>query len=66
MSNVVSFTSISHPISIGESIKFFFVWFYTYIKSPNREVIKCDVIKIHIKRRIAPRSGKENQPLNII
>ena len=25
----------------------------------------CDVIKIHIKRRIATRSGKGNQPLNI-
>ncbi len=25
----------------------------------------CDVIKIYIKRRIAIRSGKGNQPLNI-
>ena len=25
----------------------------------------CDVIKIHIKRRIATRSEKGNQPLNI-
>ncbi len=25
----------------------------------------CDVIKIRIKRRIATRSGKGNQPLNI-
>ena len=25
----------------------------------------CDVIKVHIKRRIAIRSGKGTQPLNI-
>ncbi len=25
----------------------------------------CDVIKIHLKRKIATRSGKGNQPLNI-
>ena len=25
----------------------------------------CDVIKIHLKRRIVKRSGKINQPLNI-
>ena len=25
----------------------------------------CDVIKIRLKRRIATRSGKENQPLKI-
>ena len=25
----------------------------------------CDVIKIRLKRRIATRSGKGNQPLNI-
>ena len=25
----------------------------------------CDVIKIRLKRRIAKRSGKENQSLNI-
>ncbi len=25
----------------------------------------CDVIKISLKRRIATRSGKGNQPLNI-
>ncbi len=25
----------------------------------------CDVIRIRLKRRIATRSGNENQPLNI-
>ena len=29
------------------------------------ESIMCDVIKIRLKRRIATRSGKGNQPLNI-
>ena len=27
--------------------------------------VKCDVIKIRLKRWIATRSGKGNQPLNI-
>ncbi len=27
--------------------------------------VMCDIIKIRLKRRIASRSGKENQPLNI-
>ena len=29
------------------------------------ESVMCDVIKIRLKRRIATRSGKGNQPLNI-
>ena len=29
------------------------------------ESVTCDVIKIRLKRRIATRSGKGNQPLNI-
>ena len=29
------------------------------------ESVMCDVIKIHLKRRDATRSGKGNQPLNI-
>ncbi len=29
------------------------------------ENVMCDVIKIHIKGKIATRSGKENQLLNI-
>ena len=29
------------------------------------ESVMCDVIKIRLKRRIATRSGKENQPLDI-
>ena len=29
------------------------------------ESVICDVIKIRLKRRIATRSGKGNQPLNI-
>ena len=27
--------------------------------------VMCDVIKIHLQRRIATRSGKENQPIDI-
>ncbi len=29
------------------------------------EIVMCDVIKIHLEGRIATRSGKANQPLNI-
>ncbi len=29
------------------------------------ESVICDVIKLRLKRRIATRSGKGNQPLNI-
>ena len=29
------------------------------------ESVMCDVIKVRLKRRIATRSGKGNQPLNI-
>ncbi len=29
------------------------------------EGVMCDVLKIRLKRRIATRSGKGNQPLNI-
>ena len=29
------------------------------------ESVMCDVIKMRLKRRIATRSGKGNQPLNV-
>ena len=30
-----------------------------------QESVTCDFIKIRLKRRIATRSGKETQPLNV-
>ncbi len=36
-----------------------------YVKYEVLESVICDVINISLKRRIATRSGKGNQPINI-
>ncbi len=41
------------------------VWCNLQIVNKALESVMCDVIKIRINRRIATRSGKGNQPLNI-
>ena len=38
---------------------------YTVNRCEALESVMCDVIKVRLKRRIATRSGKGNQPLNI-
>ena len=38
---------------------------YEHIVHEALESVMCDIIKIRLKRRIATRSVKGNQPLNI-
>ncbi len=41
------------------------VWFVQLRSAGALESAMCDFIKISLKRRIATRTGKENQPLSI-
>ena len=61
----LTFTKPSLPNLKGYKLSFYYNFFVVWIDLEALESVFLDVIKKRLKRRIAKRSGKGNQPLNI-